>query len=460
VADRSSSIAQRRVAPVLAVKRAVGALLACALLSCSAGCEEREASTRKKSPPNVVLFVLDAARADHIGSYGYPRDTTPHIDRLAERGTLYRQAISDASYTFASVAALFTGQPPDESGILAREPLGEERLLIAESAQEHGFRTYAYSENPYVTGTFGLSQGFEEADEALSLPAIIAARGHIPEVDSEARIAKAIAFAREPDERPFFLYVHVLRPHNPYSPPKGFPRKFSEGVDAKLGTTENLTQVDVGKLPLTPALAQRLIALYDDNLRYGDALFGILHQALADSGLLANTVVIVASDHGEAFKEHGRMLHSTTVFEEMIRVPLIVALPDSPPASRDGPVLLSTLGRALRAFFEGEERGLETLTHLDQAPHSTATPIVWSVPGNRRAGIRAGNLKLIANTKARSAIGLFDLSTDPGERVPLDRPAETQHLLGRLQSIANGEPAAPIDPRMQEQLRALGYTPD
>ncbi len=431
------------------------------LLSCTVG-EEREPTAPTLERPNLVVFVLDAVRSDHVGAYGYERDTTPNIDRLARKGTLYNQAIADASFTFASAAALFIGAPPDESGVLVRRPIPQDLHLLPEVAREHGYRTYAYTENPYVAEAFGFRQGFDEFDEALSLVSLLVAGGEIPRPDSSAAIERAAAFARRTADAPYLLYVHILRPHNPYAPPAGFKRRFSSSEHDELGSTTSLLAFDYGKKPFSDTDRQQLIDLYDDGLAFGDALFGACLRAVGEEEL-ENTVVVLLSDHGEAFREHGRMLHSTTVFDEMIRVPLVVHVPGLPAGQIERPVQLSDLGRGLHRVVAGLPGAVTGLTTLGRPP--TEPTLSWSVAQVGQVAVRTAERKLVADAKTGVARVVFDLVRDPGERAPI-RSAEAKaamvSTIGALPSLPV-EPAAdapPIAPRVQKQLEALGYVND
>ncbi len=415
---------------------------------------------------NVVLFLLDAARADHFGSYGYGRDTTPRSDAFAAEATRYDAAIADSAYTFASVAALLSGHPPHRTGLLDPRPLPESLSLLAETARAAGFHTLGYSENPYVTATFRFDQGFEQLEETASFEGF-AGRGEAPAVsDSGPAIRRAVERAAA-DGRPFFLYLHLLRPHNPYAPPTPYAGRFgSTPGDRPLGGTATLLALDRRRDSVPAARLDRIRTLYDENLAYGDALFGELLDALTARELLERSVVILVSDHGEAFREHGRMLHSTTVYEEMIRVPLIVRVPGVPAAVREGPVQLSDLGAALQRFFADGGREPAALARLGRGSGDGDEPpaLSWTLPSSSRAAVRSRTHKLVLEPSEPRAIDLFDLVADPAEQRTVEAGAVSRSLLDVFEAARASEPApgsAPADGDVDEGtrrlLRALGY---
>jgi arylsulfatase len=425
------------------------AQLGIAVLACCAGC------AADRSQPDLVLFVLDAARADHFGCYGYSRDTTPHIDAFAARATRHTGAISEGSFTFASMAALFAGAPPHETGLLAPRPIGAEVELLGEVARAAGYRSWGHSENPFVSAPFGFARGFDSFASAFGTP------GADTAPDPQGGVEAALAWLDAGEDAPRFVYLHVLRPHNPYAPSTAHAGRFGS-VDAADGSTRSLLALDRDRARLEPGRLANVVALYDENLASADAAFGALIEGLRGRGRLDHTVIVLVADHGEAFGEHGRWLHSTTTHEEMIRIPLIVGVPGAPAAVADGPVQLADLGAALRALVAGRSGSREALTSLGR--HPDAPTLSWSMPATRRAALRDARRKLVVDSEELEPVALFDLVRDPQERRPIPMDEDGERRLRTLKTILAAGPLARgvgAVPRpelpLRHQLEALGY---
>ena len=287
------------------------------------GCRPDAPKPGGATGPNIVVFLLDAARADHFGAYGYARDTTPHIDALAARGVVFETVVSEAASTFPSTASLMTGMSPSASGLLATQPVPSHLPMLAERVKGVGYRTYGYSENPFITGTFRFERGFDSFDAVFPHASFANDQLRVPEIDTQQHLRAAVDWMRDGPE-PFFAYFHVLRPHNPYTPPAAYLERLAPGVDASVyGDTGTLLEIERGERSVSEEELAQIVALYDANLAYGDALFGFLLSEMTRQGLLRDTAVVVLADHGEGFLEHDHMLHTSTVYEEMIRVPLV-----------------------------------------------------------------------------------------------------------------------------------------
>ena len=282
-------------------------VLLCALVwLLSSGCPDPAVDA---GPLNVVLIVLDAARSDHFGIYGYDRDTTPVIDAFAAESTRYETVVSEASYTFLSMSSLLLAASPVVTGLGSRAGgiVPPAMHLIAETAREQGVATLAYSENPYVTHYFGLDQGFDVFEEAFPVSAYEQGRELGEAFDSAARLASILDRASRQPHRPFFLYAHLLRPHNPYAPPPSFAGRFnSDPARRSEGATRSLVEMDERGGPFDPLRIERIIALYDENLAYADALFGGVRE------------ILLAHDHRDIVDAGGRVLVGNgLVFEEL-----------------------------------------------------------------------------------------------------------------------------------------------
>ena len=459
--------------------RGFTAILAAACLSALAACDHRGATEPPRSARlNVVLFVLDAARADHFGTYGYHRPATPHIDALAAEATVFEHSFSEASYTTPSIVSLLTGALVHEHGVLTPRALPPDTVTLAEHALQAGYRTYAYSESPFMSRWVGLDQGFTEFESAFPYETLGAEPIQFPAFSSERAIDDMLAWAGANPAEPFFAYLHILRPHNPYQPPAPFLGRFgSQPEHMSLGSTETLLAVADRRRSLSAAELQQVKALYDENLAYGDQLFGRFWQGLRARDLDAHTLLVVCSDHGEAFLEHGQLLHTKTVYDEMTHIPLIIRDPEHRrPRREPSLVQLTDVTATLVDVFDDAHsphpgisgRSLLPLLRAGQAP--PPRPVVsWAHPLYGFAAIRSPEFKVIVKSHAAGTrTWWFDLRKDPTERKPLAAPpsASAAALLegyGHL-VVAGGSPprsvAVPPDPGAVQRLKALGYLED
>jgi arylsulfatase A-like enzyme len=283
-------------------------------------------AAKERKRRNVVLICLDTVRADHLGCYGYHRDTSPNIDRLAEEAVLFENCIAPSSWTLPSHASLFTGLHPSVHGAVHQPsgpPIRSEETALAELARAHGYLTAAYTEGLFVRAELGFSQGFElysdgARQDAFGCP--------------EETFNSALEWVEKYGELPFFLFVHTYQPHSPYTPPGRFGTMFDSDYTGPIGTT-----VETSRPSAVSSQADRvhIEALYDGEIAYTDEVVGVFLERLRRMRLLDNTVIIVISDHGEEFYDHGRTGHSSTLYDEQLRVPLLMRLAgEAPPSGR------------------------------------------------------------------------------------------------------------------------------
>src|SRR5262245_51844269 len=308
------------------------------------GCHSTPPEALARMRASCILVVLDAASATHFGTYGYARATTPVIDALAAEGIVFEQARSQGVSTIISVPSFFSGLYPQTITRRRAADAGYHPWFVAQAFQAAGFRTAAFSESPFVSADFATNVGFEHFVER-------------PASDgSRALVGDALDWLAAHRSDRFFLYLHLVRPHNPYIPPEDIARRFRPASyqGSLVPDTNTLLAIDQGLRPLGPGDLDFLVSQYDANLFYGDSLVGELRRQLADQGLLARTAVVVTADHGEAFGQHTRFLHNSTLYEEMLHVPLIFRLPPRagiPPRRIATPVALLDLFPTLAELF-------------------------------------------------------------------------------------------------------------
>jgi len=416
---------------------------------------------RSLAGASVLLIVLDAAGARHFHCYGYPRETTPEIDRLAEEGVLFERAFTPAVFTLAAMSSVWTGLPPDRShrGVVYDAPLPEGPPTLAERLTAGGIRTAGFVANGMAGASFGLDRGFTEFHE------IFRDRGR----RAEAFLEVLPAFFQANRGRRFFAYAHFREPHFPYDPEPPFDTRF--GPDRPLTVDERrfapwYTRVNARKITPTPEQAAHLVRLYDGNLASADEVVGALRRRLEQEGLWDRTVVIVSADHGEALLEHGFISHGEQLYEESTWIPLVIRFPKGPRGVR------------VASFVDllGVAPTIADVFGLD-GRDGTLLPLVFGAPGkeaifSRTVGekpqyaLRDARVSFIFNTRYGQE-ELYELQEDPAERVNVTssrpvvaayyRQALAQWIRG-LERGAEREAAKPELPsEVVENLKALGY---
>jgi choline-sulfatase len=416
-------------------------------------------------PRNVIVYLVDALRADHLGCYGYGKPVSPRIDAFAREATLFRHAVAQSSWTRPSVATILTGLLPRTHGVhRRRHALAAQAVTLAEVLHERGYRTAGFVTNGNVARGFGFAQGF---DTYRLLP-----RKRSAATDVNAQAAEWLETAK--GAAPFFLYLHTVEPHAPYNPPQPFRQRFAPGVRG-----EELTGMHVfkllreGRLAPTPALRRDLLALYDAEIAANDAAFGELRDLLVRRGLWEDTMIVFLSDHGEEFLDHGGWEHGRTLHAEMLDVPLIVRIP----GAGEGriverqvqhadvvPTILEALGLPASTGVEG--RSFLASVHGDAAPADEEEAYSWLDEfGVRASSVTTPAWHLIVAQAPTVERNLYDRRADPRERRDLepDRPVRAGFLETRLR-IAERPRAGTLRPaegamnaELRRRLQALGY---
>jgi arylsulfatase A-like enzyme len=426
--------------------------------------------------PHVIWLVIDALRADHLGCYGYARDTSPFIDRWSREAILFRRAYAQESYTIASVASFFTSTYPWTNGVLYDSPeidaLDSHFVTLAEVLREHNYRTAAFVFNPHLKARFNFAQGFDLYDDRKQF---LRRFQPDPERFETARriFKKTERLLAEHDGAPLFLYAHFRDVHSPYVPLAPYDEMFP---------------------PRDASEQEKRMALYDGEIRYTDGYLNRLLGLLASHGIDAsNSILILSSDHGEEFRDRhpgdpGGWFHARTLYEELIRVPLLVSLPgrrfagkvvDEPVGLIDlVPTILDVLGIDGGSFGQFEGESLLPLVRGETSPDR----VVWSGGNHGRVALLSDGWKYYRYhrpTKLGLAPALirppqpitegfaeeiYHLSSDPHEAVDLratraDRMAILREQATSQPLLAAREPlrSMAIDPETERELRALGY---
>ncbi len=428
-----------------------------------------EALRRGLAGSNVLLIILDAARARQFGCYGYGRPTTPEVDRIAREGVVFERAYAPAVYTLASMASLWTSLQPDEhgAGVAHGVKLGAGPLTLAERLEARGITTGGFVANGMAGPAFGLARGFSTFLEVF--------RGHGSAADSFRH--EFWPWLEKQRGKRFFAYAHYREPHFPYDAPPGFVARF--GPDAPLpayAKTEErfITSVNWGGRALSPEEQAHLVRLYDANLAYADAEIGALRRRLEELGLWEKALVIVAADHGEALYEHDAFVgHNQQLFEPSVHIPLIVRFPGRAAAGtrRAGLVDSLDIGPTIADAFGLPAEGRYAFGGRSLLPVAGGAPgkdaVLSRTTSDRpRYMLRDSRFKYVYHSRFGPE-ELFDLEADPGETREIGATQPTlrgyyrQKLAGFLLTLRRGQgevvPDSALTPEQRENLRALGY---
>jgi len=458
-----------------------GWLLCSTLIGAGCAAKEQQNSTPAGSPVGVLLILVDALRADHVGAYGSTLGLTPHIDALAARGVVFANAVAPSSWTRSSVASLLTSRYPSAIGVLGRrDAVAPSNPTLPEALRSGGLETMWVVTNGNSGPRFGFAQGidrWETPDIYDGYP-----DGHMIHT-AEGVTRKALRFLDDRSaNKPFFLFAHYVDPHDPYLPHPGLlsrpqPAGRFDGSRTRLGI---LDRTPPGEL--TEADYDRIKYLYEGEVKYCDFWIGELLRGLQERGLREDVLVVITADHGEELWERGARAHGGSLYQELVHVPLILDFPsshgdlepriDQPVSLVDvAPTIVAAFGIAQPEEFRGAD--LRPLAAGEAQP--SRSQYIYSeidVDGRSFEAVRSGNLKLIRDrTRARGVqdLELYDLARDPAERSNLAQqlPLETARLERALDDIHRDLLAeatssvrvdlAGLDRGSIENLRALGY---
>jgi arylsulfatase A-like enzyme len=309
------------------------------------------------SAPNVLLIVMDTVRAQNLSVYGYHRKTTPNLERWAKTGVVFERAISTSPWTLPSHASMFTGRWPHELSTDWEKALDGTHVTLAEALSAHGYITAGFVANTHYSGyEFGLDRGFVHYEDYVVTPQeilissslgrsiannnwvrrVLGYYDNITRKDAAAVNNHFLAWLGRTDYRPFFAFLNYFDAHEPYLPPHSFAGRF--GPDLPRGNHHLIQDLrrslrqDWFKRPAHEILTE--IDMYDATINYIDHQLDRLFSELQKRGLLENTVIIVTSDHGEQFGEHGLFLHGNSLYQPLLHVPLIISFPARVPGNK------------------------------------------------------------------------------------------------------------------------------
>ena len=277
-------------------------------------------SPPEPTPSNLIVIVVDTLRADHLGLHGYDRDTSPFLDEVARQGMVFENAQSVSSFTRESVSALFTGHLPSTSGSIGWYAAPAEHLpTLGTSYAQAGYRTGLFTTTLMLPDP-AYARGFDSVEHLVKKGGV-SGKG-------QALSERALEFVRECDDDPFMLYLHYFDPHGPYDPPEELKRRFTDEIHPDpVGLYTQLRKrvpeyVSKGFGPGDPLYEDQQVR-YDAEITWTDQALKSLFDGLAELGLADNTLVVITSDHGEEFLDHGFVEHAWTLYQESVHVPLI-----------------------------------------------------------------------------------------------------------------------------------------
>ncbi|UCH34630.1 MAG: sulfatase [Armatimonadota bacterium] len=455
--------------------------------------ETKRPAARRRRPPNVLIYVIDALRPDHLGCYGYGRPTSPSIDELASAGVVFERAYSTSTWTRPAAASLLTGLWPSGHRTVTRpDVLSETAVTMAELLRARGYATGYVTTNGNTGAEFGFGQGW---DHYLVMLARELPGGEVEVVRSAEATSRAVEILDEMIDtgKPWLLLAWTVDPHLPYTPlPRDRALFEAASPPGELnGNLKSARLANGGRLPVTPQDVDYMIRLYDAHVRENDRSFGELLEHLRKRELFDDTLIIVLSDHGEQLWEHRQFGHAHTLFEEELRIPLIVKFARAggggttvatPVSIVDVlPTVLAAIGAPAPPICAGENLA-SIMAGDDERANSREIVCELIVERGKApdaaAIIGEGRWKLEATFRPpgqpradqAAQIRLYDLAEGERRNVAPMRPLLANYyqlrlaqILNRQLAIATRRGAAPPQegPKLKQEtrdnLRALGY---
>ena len=439
------------------------------------GCSRSESNPPE--PPNIVLIVIDTLRADHLGCYGYFRDTSPNIDAFAQEAVFFEQAYAPMATTLPSHVSLFTGLYPLEHGTLANVGDGGKPFCsrpgarsVTQILQQNGYTTGAFVSSAPMKDVGGLNIGFQTYDQPNMAQRL-----------AQRTTESALRWLDVYGKSPFFLFVHYFDPHSPYQPPRPYSGAFrsDSDLDAFLAERAIPDMVQPGLCRGGyPTHTRRVTDLYDGEIRYCDEHVGALLKALRDRGLWESSAIILMADHGEGLNQHEWPQHGR-IWNEQAHIPLMIRFPGVTPRHFEPlvsvmdvfPTVLAHYNLPWGADFLEQARGVNVL-----APGFVERSILTQRSG-RDCGDIGGSLFALTTPDWRfhwtpeKESRLFNRQSDPFELRDSAPEAsltadqlrrQTEELVTELESsgirlrVDVEEPL--LDPRLRAEMAALGYS--
>jgi arylsulfatase A-like enzyme len=458
---------------------------------------EYTAATPDPSKPrrNVLLISLDSLRADHVGAYGYKRDTSPSFDRFARDGVLFRNAISTSSWTLPTHLTMFTGRSQVSHGVVVDTLVLSTAIpTLGQIFKEAGYSTAGFVSGPYVGGHYGYARGMDTyTDFSASWGKGAEARSAIlsPTINEKALewLGQNAGAPGQKDKAPFFLFLHYFDIHYDFVPPAPYDTMFDPDYTGTMDGKFFIERDDVHP-KMDPRDLDHIRALYDGEIRFTDEHVGRILDKLKALGVYDDTVILITSDHGDEFFEHGNKGHHRTVYDEVLRIPFALRLPGGGHAGKIideqvslldvFPTLLDAAGFRLPSDVEGESlaawlRGQRSTREAIYSDFYDKRGFNLQVARRTQADKTIQHFNRITHPK-RGSVEYYDLARDPAENdnradegLPQTASAieamttwlELRWRAHRHTEMATaGVDSIEIDAETQERLKALGYVGD
>lgn len=434
----------------------------------------------KQNKLNIILISLDTLRADHLSCYGYERDTSPYLDRLVEDSVFFEDVFSHSSWTLPShLSMLFSLNGASHQVYYNTQKIDNSLPSIASYLRENGYITYGFTGGGYVSSIYGFSKGFDWYDEPVG------GRNALLADDEAERLYEYTSdWIEKNQDKQFFLFLHTFQIHGPYKCPEPWIETYLDKNAKWKGIGLRLLLEEKGQdFPFTPDERENIKALYDGEIKYTDeTLIKPLVEFLKNKGLYDNTLLIITSDHGEEFYEHGGWLHSRTLYNELIRIPLIIKFPSSKykgtkvkPKARSIDIMPTVLDLCSINYpkdsLEGESL-VKLITGDETEDRSFISDLAFKDiydPCPALIATNEGDIKVIIE-KSKTGIKnieTYDIENDPEEQSKsvfqkavkvrtdilafIDKYYKEKFLVQRKKSQVQ------LDEKMKEKLRALGY---
>ncbi|MCJ7680876.1 MAG: sulfatase, partial [Candidatus Aminicenantes bacterium] len=425
----------------------------------------------------VILVSLDTLRADHVGAYGYPRGTTPFLDRLTEDSVLFENTYAQSPWTLPShMSLLFSLNTASHQVYYNDQKINSAIPSLASYLKEQGFLTHAFTGGGYVNSTYGFSKGFDGYEDPVG-----GQKAVLQDDEASQLFEKTSRWLRENKDKKFFLFLHTFQVHGPYRCPSPWDKVFLE-PDAKWDelALRNFLDNNGDDYSFSDEEKRNIIALYDGEINYTDeVLIKPLIEQLKEMGIYDNTLLIITADHGEEFQDHGGWLHGGTLYNEALKVPLIMKFPHSrfkgtriPSVVRLIDVMPTVLdnagfgyknldGKTLMEYIRGKETE-DRIYISDLAYKNVPVPCPSLYATNR------GWIKFIVNRSEEGvkSIETYDLQADNGEQNNIFREYQAmrtevvkllQDYYEEKQKLPSSTERIRMGKALEEKLRALGY---
>jgi arylsulfatase A-like enzyme len=435
-----------------------------------------------RSKPNMIFLMIDTLRADHMGAYGYDKAVTPHLDALAAESILFTNSLTQSSWTKPSVATMLTSlYPSSHKTIYKKSALPHAAVTLPEILSTNGYVAGGFANNVNLAPLFNFDQGFSDyeflapdyllgASEASSQLAVyqtarmvnarfLKSRKNVHHFYQPAEVVneRAMAWLTARQEERFFLFLHYMEPHDPY-----FEHPYSSYGIARVSTPHP-----------SPDMAPEIVRLYDGEIAYMDQRLGELFGWLKKQGLYDETLIVLTADHGEEFYEHGGWWHGLTLFDEQIRVPLLLKMPKQQMAGTVDTDITRSLDIAptlLRAAGFDVPQAMQGLDLLGETPRPQLSFAEEDHQGNVLYSISGPSWKLIeaneGNPRGLPLRSLYHIAQDRGEMHDLyeaerDKAAQMSAHIEKTAALALAQAVTgdqvELDEATAAQLRSLGY---